>query len=213
MSSRGGWHPKAWVPPFSLLASRQLLLSEGIRPGPVLSSLYSRQVFSSEGVWQCVSEALQILGGSGYMKDQPYERMLRDARILLIFEVSRGCSPPSDVPTPPCLPVPGCCGRQQGPSPRQAVSAHGPTAEGGIAAGRPHSPFLVFPKALSWACRPGHPLWSQPHCFGWVGWDTHPVGPLGSVAAPAVVITSRLDMSQCTEAGSALRLSPDSWLR
>ncbi|XP_033612000.1 complex I assembly factor ACAD9, mitochondrial [Fukomys damarensis] len=44
------------------------------------------KVFSSEGAWQCVSEALQILGGSGYMTDYPYERMLRDARILLIFE-------------------------------------------------------------------------------------------------------------------------------
>ncbi|XP_005393797.1 PREDICTED: acyl-CoA dehydrogenase family member 9, mitochondrial isoform X2 [Chinchilla lanigera] len=44
------------------------------------------KVFSSEGVWQCTSEALQILGGSGYMKDYPFERMLRDARILLIFE-------------------------------------------------------------------------------------------------------------------------------
>ncbi|XP_039742503.1 complex I assembly factor ACAD9, mitochondrial [Pteropus medius] len=44
------------------------------------------KVFSSEGAWQCVSEALQILGGSGYMRDYPYERMLRDARILLIFE-------------------------------------------------------------------------------------------------------------------------------
>ncbi|XP_042526283.1 complex I assembly factor ACAD9, mitochondrial [Dipodomys spectabilis] len=44
------------------------------------------KVFSSEGAWQCVSEALQILGGSGYMKDYPYERLLRDARILLIFE-------------------------------------------------------------------------------------------------------------------------------
>ncbi|KAM5130247.1 complex I assembly factor ACAD9, mitochondrial [Callospermophilus lateralis] len=44
------------------------------------------KVFSSESAWQCVSEALQILGGSGYMKDYPYERMLRDARILLIFE-------------------------------------------------------------------------------------------------------------------------------
>ncbi|EDM01263.1 acyl-Coenzyme A dehydrogenase family, member 9, isoform CRA_c [Rattus norvegicus] len=44
------------------------------------------KVFSSEAAWQCVSEALQILGGSGYMKDYPYERMLRDARILLIFE-------------------------------------------------------------------------------------------------------------------------------
>ncbi|XP_014445264.1 acyl-CoA dehydrogenase family member 9, mitochondrial [Tupaia chinensis] len=44
------------------------------------------KVFSSEGAWQCVSEALQILGGSGYMKAHPYERMLRDSRILLIFE-------------------------------------------------------------------------------------------------------------------------------
>ncbi|XP_071459479.1 complex I assembly factor ACAD9, mitochondrial-like [Marmota flaviventris] len=44
------------------------------------------KVFSSESAWQCVSEVLQILGGLGYMKDYPYERMLRDTRILLIFE-------------------------------------------------------------------------------------------------------------------------------
>ncbi|XP_036726514.1 complex I assembly factor ACAD9, mitochondrial isoform X2 [Balaenoptera musculus] len=44
------------------------------------------KVFSSEAAWQCVSEALQILGGSGYMRDYPYERILRDSRILLIFE-------------------------------------------------------------------------------------------------------------------------------
>ncbi|CAM9364579.1 unnamed protein product [Bubo scandiacus] len=46
------------------------------------------KVFSSEGAWTCVSEALQILGGLGYMKDYPYERLLRDTRILLIFEAS-----------------------------------------------------------------------------------------------------------------------------
>ncbi|NXV51410.1 ACAD9 dehydrogenase, partial [Uria aalge] len=46
------------------------------------------KVFSSEGAWTCVSEALQILGGLGYMRDYPYERYLRDARILLIFEAS-----------------------------------------------------------------------------------------------------------------------------
>ncbi|XP_062977321.1 complex I assembly factor ACAD9, mitochondrial isoform X1 [Elgaria multicarinata webbii] len=44
------------------------------------------KIFSSEGAWTCVSEALQILGGLGYMKDYPYERYLRDSRILLIFE-------------------------------------------------------------------------------------------------------------------------------
>lgn len=44
------------------------------------------QVFSSEGCWYGVSECLQILGGLGYMKDYPYERILRDARIAMIFE-------------------------------------------------------------------------------------------------------------------------------
>ncbi|EHB09577.1 Acyl-CoA dehydrogenase family member 9, mitochondrial [Heterocephalus glaber] len=44
------------------------------------------KVFSSEGAWQCVSEALQILGGLGYMRDHPHERMLRDARALLFLE-------------------------------------------------------------------------------------------------------------------------------
>nr|XP_033782043.1 complex I assembly factor ACAD9, mitochondrial [Geotrypetes seraphini] len=44
------------------------------------------KVFSSESAWLCISEALQILGGLGYMKDYPYERYLRDCRILLIFE-------------------------------------------------------------------------------------------------------------------------------
>lgn len=45
------------------------------------------QVFSSEGGWVCVSEALQVLGGLGYTKNYPYERYLRDCRILPIFEV------------------------------------------------------------------------------------------------------------------------------
>jgi len=44
------------------------------------------KIFSSEGAWHWGSECLQVLGGLGYMKDYPYERYLRDARILLIFE-------------------------------------------------------------------------------------------------------------------------------
>lgn len=44
------------------------------------------KIFSSEGAWVCVSEALQVLGGLGYIKDYPYERYLRDCRILPIFE-------------------------------------------------------------------------------------------------------------------------------
>lgn len=44
------------------------------------------KIFSSESAWKNCSEILQIFGGSGYMRDYPFERMLRDCRILLIFE-------------------------------------------------------------------------------------------------------------------------------
>jgi len=44
------------------------------------------KIYSSEACWNAASEAIQIFGGLGYMKDYPYERCLRDARILSIFE-------------------------------------------------------------------------------------------------------------------------------
>ncbi|XP_075953024.1 complex I assembly factor ACAD9, mitochondrial [Anarhichas minor] len=58
------------------------------RPGLPDCSLEAAmvKVFSSEGGWICVSEALQVLGGLGYTKNYPYERYVRDCRILPIFE-------------------------------------------------------------------------------------------------------------------------------
>lgn len=58
------------------------------RPGVPDCSLEAAMVkiFSSEGSWICVSEALQVLGGLGFTKNYPYERYLRDCRILQIFE-------------------------------------------------------------------------------------------------------------------------------
>jgi acyl-CoA dehydrogenase family protein 9 len=44
------------------------------------------KVLASEGVWRAADEALQIAGGSGYMRELPYERAVRDARINRIFE-------------------------------------------------------------------------------------------------------------------------------
>lgn len=44
------------------------------------------KVIGSETLWHVVNETLQIAAGIGYMQDYPYERMLRDARINLIFE-------------------------------------------------------------------------------------------------------------------------------
>jgi alkylation response protein AidB-like acyl-CoA dehydrogenase len=44
------------------------------------------KVFASEALWRVSDEALQIAGGNGYMKEFPYERAMRDARINRIFE-------------------------------------------------------------------------------------------------------------------------------
>ncbi len=44
------------------------------------------KVFSTEALWQGVYETLQVHGGQGYFNDEPYERMMRDARINTIGE-------------------------------------------------------------------------------------------------------------------------------
>jgi hypothetical protein len=44
------------------------------------------KVFASEALWHTADEALQTAGGSGYMRELPYGRILRDCRINRIFE-------------------------------------------------------------------------------------------------------------------------------
>jgi alkylation response protein AidB-like acyl-CoA dehydrogenase len=44
------------------------------------------KVFSTETLWQSVYEVLQVHGGQGYFTDEPYERIMRDARINTIGE-------------------------------------------------------------------------------------------------------------------------------
>lgn len=44
------------------------------------------KIYASETLWWVADQALQIAGGAGYMQAYPYERLLRDARITLIFE-------------------------------------------------------------------------------------------------------------------------------
>jgi acyl-CoA dehydrogenase family protein 9 len=44
------------------------------------------KVFASEMGYRAANEALQIAGGIGYSKEYPYERAVRDSRIMLIFE-------------------------------------------------------------------------------------------------------------------------------
>ena len=44
------------------------------------------KVFASDMVMKVTTDALQVLGGYGYMKEYPMEKMMRDAKILQIYE-------------------------------------------------------------------------------------------------------------------------------
>jgi acyl-CoA dehydrogenase family protein 9 len=44
------------------------------------------KVSGTEFLWYAANRALQLAGGEGYMRDQPYEKVLRDTRIYPIFE-------------------------------------------------------------------------------------------------------------------------------
>ena len=44
------------------------------------------KVAGTEFIWYAANRALQLKGGEGYMRDEPYEKLLRDIRIFPIFE-------------------------------------------------------------------------------------------------------------------------------
>ncbi|MCL4123337.1 UNVERIFIED_CONTAM: hypothetical protein GTU68_016457, partial [Idotea baltica] len=44
------------------------------------------KVFASEAAWQTTDEAIQVMGGMGFMKEAGLEKVLRDLRIFRIFE-------------------------------------------------------------------------------------------------------------------------------
>jgi len=44
------------------------------------------KVFASDALWRIVNDTLQVWGGAGFFTDQPFERMMRDARLNLIGE-------------------------------------------------------------------------------------------------------------------------------
>ena len=44
------------------------------------------KVFAGDVAMEVATEAVQVLGGYGYMRDYPVEKMMRDAKILQIYE-------------------------------------------------------------------------------------------------------------------------------
>ncbi|HRT06553.1 MAG TPA: acyl-CoA dehydrogenase family protein, partial [Kiritimatiellia bacterium] len=44
------------------------------------------KVYASDVAMQVTTDAVQVFGGYGYMKEYPVEKMMRDAKILQIYE-------------------------------------------------------------------------------------------------------------------------------
>ena len=72
-------------------ASRALVYSvartideEGAKDVAKLSAM--AKVFATDMAMQVTTDAVQVLGGYGYMKSYPVEKMMRDAKILQIYE-------------------------------------------------------------------------------------------------------------------------------
>lgn len=47
------------------------------------------KIFASEAAWWVTDEAIQVLGGMGFMRETGLEKVMRDLRIFRIFEVGK----------------------------------------------------------------------------------------------------------------------------
>jgi acyl-CoA dehydrogenase family protein 9 len=60
------------------------LVDAGVRDYSLESAMC--KIAGTEFLWYAANRSLQLAGGAGYMKDEPYEKILRDIRIFPIFE-------------------------------------------------------------------------------------------------------------------------------
>src|SRR5206468_12876948 len=44
------------------------------------------KIWGTEALWRSANHAVQIAGGTGFMREYPYGRTVRDARVNMIFE-------------------------------------------------------------------------------------------------------------------------------
>ena len=63
-----------------------LMIDEGL-DGPELTKASAQaKLFCTDTAMAVTTEAVQVLGGYGYMQEYPVERMMRDAKITQIYE-------------------------------------------------------------------------------------------------------------------------------
>ncbi|MBI5302173.1 MAG: acyl-CoA/acyl-ACP dehydrogenase [Chloroflexi bacterium] len=60
-------------------------IDAGDEPGRVRRRVSESKKLATETAWQVVNNAMQVLGGIGYTNVYPIERLLRDARLMMIW--------------------------------------------------------------------------------------------------------------------------------
>jgi acyl-CoA dehydrogenase family protein 9 len=60
------------------------MVDRGLKDFSLESSIC--KAYNTEMLWNIANHALQVASGEGYMREHPYERLVRDARVGMIFE-------------------------------------------------------------------------------------------------------------------------------
>ncbi|HAH87155.1 MAG TPA: acyl-CoA dehydrogenase, partial [Armatimonadetes bacterium] len=69
----------------ALVYATARLIDSGVEKKPTMYSAMSK-CFASDVAMEVTTNAVQVLGGYGYMKEYPVEKYMRDAKITQIYE-------------------------------------------------------------------------------------------------------------------------------
>ncbi len=69
-----------------LLYKVGLLIDDGVEGPELTKASAEAKLFCADTAMEVTTEAVQVLGGYGYMREYPVERMMRDAKITQIYE-------------------------------------------------------------------------------------------------------------------------------
>jgi alkylation response protein AidB-like acyl-CoA dehydrogenase len=62
------------------------MIDEGVDGPELIKASAMAKLFCGDVAMEVTTDAVQVLGGYGYMKEYPVERMMRDAKITQIYE-------------------------------------------------------------------------------------------------------------------------------
>jgi acyl-CoA dehydrogenase len=69
----------------ALVGSTARIIDNGEDPGRIRRLVSESKKFATDTAWYVVNDAMQIMGGIGYTNIYPIERLLRDARLMMIW--------------------------------------------------------------------------------------------------------------------------------